>query len=433
MIQSPSLVEMLSSYTAVVATQLDNQCRGLLAEVCWQLNIPLFLVHTNGMIGTLRSQFQDHPVVESKPETDFYDMRLSAPWEELLSLSSEIDLASLDDEHHSHVPWVFIVVQLVQEFVSEHGKKPGFGDRGWFEAAIGSMRRVEDQQNLVQAKANLRAALMPLSRIMCDEAREVFEAASEQCSKHPGSKFWVVAKAISDFMENEPNGLPPLAGRIPDMVSDTESYIKLQALYQSKAEADFNSILKRVREILTDTGCSPETVPAAHVRLMCLNVNSLRVVRTGCVSEDLVAPNKALTEKLTSWDAADANSIWVLLFRAVDNFHTAHARFPGGSPGSYADDVPLLKAAFNVLVTDMQLTEALQGWRTAHPNVDLEDLLNECCRFGNSQLHAVAAVMGGIVSQEVLKVVTEQFLPLNNFLVYNAIDSTTMTMAPVEA
>lgn len=33
-----------------------------------------------------------------------------------------------------------------------------------------------------------------------------------------------------------------------------------------------------------------------------------------------------------------------------------------------------------------------------------EDLINEICRFGGAELHAVAAFIGGIASQEVIKV-----------------------------
>jgi len=33
-----------------------------------------------------------------------------------------------------------------------------------------------------------------------------------------------------------------------------------------------------------------------------------------------------------------------------------------------------------------------------------EDLINEMCRYGASELHAVAAFIGGIASQEVIKV-----------------------------
>ena len=34
-----------------------------------------------------------------------------------------------------------------------------------------------------------------------------------------------------------------------------------------------------------------------------------------------------------------------------------------------------------------------------------EDLISEMCRFGASELHCVAAFVGGIASQEVIKVI----------------------------
>lgn len=426
MIRSPSITEMLSAYTAVVATQLDAESRQLLAATCWQLNIPLFLVQTNGMVGTLRCQFKEHTVIESKPETNSYDLRLSMPFSELLQFASETDLAGLDDEHHSHVPWVIIVIQLVNQFRQENdGNLPKFGDRAWFESALKAMQRVPDQQNLVQAKAGLRSALMPVVRTLSDEAREVLDDAVIQNNQNPSSSFWVVAHAIKDFLDGH-EGLPPLAGRIPDMVSDNASYIRLQTLYKAKCEEDVATVLQRAQEILQETGQPADTVSAQQVRLMCLNTNCLRVIRTDPVEAD--KQMLKLNEKLTSWDPADAESIWILLFMAVDKFHEAHARFPGGALGSYAEDVPLLKVCLQTTITELQLAESIQGWKTAHPDIDLDDLINECCRFGNSQLHPVAAVMGGVVSQEVLKVVTEQFTPLSNWLVYNAIKSTTMCM-----
>lgn len=44
-----------------------------------------------------------------------------------------------------------------------------------------------------------------------------------------------------------------------------------------------------------------------------------------------------------------------------------------------------------------------------------EDLINEMCRFGAAELHAVAAFIGGIASQEVIKVCVILALPLLYF------------------
>jgi amyloid beta precursor protein binding protein 1 len=45
--------------------------------------------------------------------------------------------------------------------------------------------------------------------------------------------------------------------------------------------------------------------------------------------------------------------------------------------------------------------------------------------LGAAELHVVAAVMGGMAAQEAIKLVTQQFVPFNGSLIYNAMASTT--------
>lgn len=42
--------------------------------------------------------------------------------------------------------------------------------------------------------------------------------------------FWIIAKAVRDFMENEGNGHLPLQGSLPDMTAETSCYITLQQM-----------------------------------------------------------------------------------------------------------------------------------------------------------------------------------------------------------
>ena len=45
-----------------------------------------------------------------------------------------------------------------------------------------------------------------------------------------------------------------------------------------------------------------------------------------------------------------------------------------------------------------------------------------------SELHAVAAIMGGIAAQEAIKLLTGQFVPLAGTLIYNAMASTSSVL-----
>lgn len=43
------------------------------------------------------------------------------------------------------------------------------------------------------------------------------------------------------------------------------------------------------------------------------------------------------------------------------------------------------------------------------------------CRYGGSQLHTLAATFGGIAAQEATKLITRQYVPLDNTFVLNGI------------
>jgi NEDD8-activating enzyme E1 regulatory subunit len=44
-------------------------------------------------------------------------------------------------------------------------------------------------------------------------------------------------------------------------------------------------------------------------------------------------------------------------------------------------------------------------------------------RYGAAELHNIAAILGGIGSQEAVKVLTQQYVPLTNTFVYNGVAS----------
>ncbi|GKV33159.1 hypothetical protein SLEP1_g41693 [Rubroshorea leprosula] len=58
-----------------------------------------------------------------------------------------------------------------------------------------------------------------------------------------------------------------------------------------------------------------------------------------------------------------------------------------------------------------------------------EDLINEICRFGVAELHSVAAFIGGIASQEVIKLITKQFVPMCGTYIFNGIDHKSQLLA----
>lgn len=73
------------------------------------------------------------------------------------------------------------------------------------------------------------------------------------------------------------------------------------------------------------------------------------------------------------------------------------------------------------------VTSLLQRWGIAVQLIRDEQIA-EFCRYGAAEIHSVAAFVGGVAAQEVIKVITCQFVPFNNTLIYSAVSSTTLTV-----
>ena len=49
-------------------------------------------------------------------------------------------------------------------------------------------------------------------------------------------------------------------------------------------------------------------------------------------------------------------------------------------------------------------------------------------RYGGCELHAVASILGGCAAQEAIKLVTKQYVPVDNLFVFNAVKSETVSL-----
>ncbi len=55
-------------------------------------------------------------------------------------------------------------------------------------------------------------------------------------------------------------------------------------------------------------------------------------------------------------------------------------------------------------------------------SVKIEDkYIREMIRYGDSKLHAVSAFLGGVASQEAIKVLIRQYTPMNHTMIYDGI------------
>jgi amyloid beta precursor protein binding protein 1 len=101
----------------------------------------------------------------------------------------------------------------------------------------------------------------------------------------------------------------------------------------------------------------------------------------------------------------------------------ANGRYPGAAAD--ADEASLARDAERVWGE----MSALVAGAECGPFPQLtEAYAAEVCRFGvSTEIHNVAAFMGGAAAQECVKVITKQWAPANNTFVYNGIAGTAGT------
>ncbi|KAJ6873789.1 NAD(P)-binding Rossmann-fold superfamily protein isoform 2 [Populus alba x Populus x berolinensis] len=148
------------------------------------------------------------------------------------------------------------------------------------------------------------------------------------------------------------------------------------------------------------------------IKSFCKNARKLKICWYRPIEDEFNNPEVTELQKyLTDEEYSVAMGFYILL-RAVDRFAANYNSFPGQFEGEMDEDISRLKTTVVGLLSDLGCNGATVT----------EDLINEMCRFGASELHAVAAFIGGIASQEVIKLITKQFVPMVGTFMFNGID-----------
>ena len=106
---------------------------------------------------------------------------------------------------------------------------------------------------------------------------------------------------------------------------------------------------------------------------------------------------------------------------AVDRFQRIRGRYPGTVNKELTKDEDEVWEELQHLSSEVSLDGGEEGLGTVSP-VKKEHAV-EMTRYGAAEIHNIAAVVGGIGSQEAVKIITKQYVPLANTFIYNGISS----------
>ncbi|KAM9493376.1 LOW QUALITY PROTEIN: NEDD8-activating enzyme E1 regulatory subunit [Clarias gariepinus] len=414
--------EFFNRFSLVISVQLPESVCLRLACVLWKANVPFLVCRTYGLVGYMRLAIKEHTVVESHPDSALEDLRLDAPFTELRNHINSYELDSMDKKDHSHTPWIIIIAKYLERWYSQHDVQlpKTYKEKEAFRQLIRDGIRKnengtpEEEENFDEAIKNANTALNPTK--ICSGVEEIFS--SEQCenitSQTPA--FWVMARGVRDFVQNEGNGKLPLRGTVPDMISDSDKFISLQNVYREKALQDAAVVTKHIESHLQAVGKPVESISEQDIKLFCKNAAFLRVIHCRSLSEEYSVKTINKDEITSCMDNPDSELVLYLMLRSVDRFYQQHSRYPGVYNYQVEEDISRLKVCVNSLLQENSL------------NVNVkDDYIHEFCRYGAAEPHTVAALLGGAAAQEAIKLITHQFVPFNNTFIYNAMAQTSAT------
>ncbi|XP_037598176.1 NEDD8-activating enzyme E1 regulatory subunit [Cebus imitator] len=318
-------------------------------------------------------------VIESHPDNALEDLRLDKPFPELREHFQSYDLDHMEKKDHSHTPWIVIIAKYLAQWYSEtngripktYKEKEDFRDlirQGILKNENGAP---EDEENFEEAIKNVNTALNTTQ--IPSSIEDIFN--DDRCiniTKQTPS-FWILARALKEFVAKEGQGNLPVRGTIPDMIADSGKYIKLQNIYREKAKKDAAAVGNHVAKLLQSIGQAPESISEKELKLLFFH---------GLSGVDIIME---------------------FSFLGVSNYQVE-------------EDIGRLKSCLTGFLQEYGLSVMVK-----------DDYVHEFCRYGAAEPHTIAAFLGGAAAQEVIKIITKQFVIFNNTYIYSGMSQTSAT------
>ena len=397
-----SNLDNLKRFSVFVVSNLNPVDYKDLSQIAWDSNIPIVIADHVGLYSVIRVIVREHCIIESKPDTPLPDLNLDRPFTELIDFYQNMDFTSFTDMDHAHIPFVLILLKCLDQWKAENGGQipKNYKEKLEFKKLINALRRKPDEENFNEACQNVNKYMVNFK--LSDNMTNIFE---DSCCNvtATSSPFWLVAAAVKQFFNVR--GVLPVSGILEDMTADTQSFIALQNLYQEKASSDSTIVEQYLHGFLNKFKLPINSVSQEYIKNFAKCSSFLRVLRTNSVecSQDIIADDI----KKFADDPSDLCHI-IVLFKACQMFIIQHSKWPGEDDDMSIHDEVELTSIIKTIQESYQM-----------PKVDPVMYVKDFVRYGGTEMPSVAAFCGGIAAHECIKLITRQYVPVDNCFVYN--------------
>ncbi len=307
------------------------------------------------------------------------------------------DLNNLEAHDHGHVPYLLILLYYLEKWKQNNeGKAPDtFKDKTQFRDMVRAAARTDNaeggEENFDEAAAAVLKTIAPFP--LKSGCREMFENDLCKALNEDSANFWIIAAALKSFYER--HGVLPLPGSLPDMKAKSADYVKLQNIYKSKARKDVAEVTQTVRATEKKLN-KKDLIPHGEIEAFCKNAAHVKVLEGSPLPQLRIEDGDIQTRKRVLSEMQDTETLLPILLA-----------FENGSK--------------------LELDEMIAN----NDKIDFEALNNqfaEVARVGSRELHNISSVTGGMVAQEAIKIITRQYVPVNNTCIFDGIKGTTLVL-----
>ena len=210
-----------------------------------------------------------------------------------------------------------------------------------------------------------------------DEITVVVQRYGEHSGPAELADMVVVLRAVLRFYK-EYQALPLFGSALPDMTSRTDSYTSLVGLFRDKWTSDLNQV----------TQMCERSVDPTLLQTVIANLRNIRVMEF---------PNSPECELPSSTSPKPKR-------------HNGSGIFSGYPDIDDPDQVELVRILDGESV-DSQ-SRMVREFERYKPDVEL---------------HSISAVIGSVAAQDIVKLITKQFVPIDNAFVFNGVNGTAFT------
>ncbi|TIA88779.1 hypothetical protein E3P99_02395 [Wallemia hederae] len=425
--------DFFTNFSAVILHNTATDLTLKLSDLAWNNHLPLFVMKTTGFYASLRVQLPEQTIIDTHPDA-IIDLRLNKPFEQLNQFVQSVNLSKVSDNEYAHVPYIVLLIKELDEWKMSHdGVLPkNLTEKREFKKILdGRRRKGVDGQNIDEAQSQAYRAFQ--TNDVPHEVAALYQDDSLKNLSKDSSPFWFLVASLKEFTDR--HGVIPHPGTLPDLHTDTQTYVHLQTIYKNKARQDVDELKEILAGVVDKFGVSISSFSDDLISGFAKHAAFLKVIKGSSLRDEYTSPrrdaigrwppsNQAPPNTSTAAGLSDdftssAYAIYVA-FITADAFRNKHGRLPG--------DCAVENFENDATKANDELERVMKELYGAEVTPVVTDSLRELVRGGGCDLPNTAAFVGGIASQEIIKVITNQYIPIDNYCIIDLIKSTTTVL-----